>query len=307
MTSPSPVSASAVIPQFLDDIRRIRSENTAKTYDQALRRFRKIIGKNDELSEENFIKFLKRTGSGYKSSSHSTYRVAVSRLYQYHAPGIPVKLLIERHGKRRQKRFIPYTDETEEALEKLIGYASDLRGDFPSLRDRAFILTLPDTGLRISEACSLTRGSLDFQRKRALIQGKGDKPGIVRFSDRALSAIRDYLSARAELDGKSGKPLASLPLFARHDPGAGKKVKPIRSGGMWLALTKRMKEAGIDEGAVTPHKFRHYFVTHILRSTNGNLAQAAHLARHEDTNTTKKYDHLSESELDRTYEEIFNS
>jgi integrase/recombinase XerC len=295
-------SASAVISQFLDDLRLAKkSPNTIKTYQQGLRLFLEIVGKNDELSEKNFIKFLQRTAD-YKSSSHSTYRVAVSRLYEYFSPDVPTRRLIDRYGRRREKRFITYK---EEALEDLLSYMETLRWDLRALRDRALILTLADTGLRISEACSLSRGDLDFRKKRALIVGKGDKPGIIRFSPRSLDAIRLYLASRSYIDGKSGKALESLPLFARHDPGAGGKIKKLRSGGAWGAIRSRAKEAGIEEGVVTPHKFRHYFVTRILRATNGNLAKAAELARHEDPNTTKRYGHLSEGELDRTYEEIF--
>lgn len=298
-------SASSVIPVFLDELRLARkSPHTVKTYAQGLKLFLEIAGKNDELSEENFIKFLRKTGKIHPSTQ-AVYRVALSRLYEYHSPGIPLKLLIERYGQKKPKRFIVYTDSTEEAIEKVLAYADSLRGDLLALRDRAFILTLPDTGLRISEACSLLRGDIDYDRKRALIIGKGDKPGIVRFSDQSIDAIRLYLSARAELDGKSGKPLEKLPLFARHDRGAGKKVKPVEAGGMWAALCIRFKEAGIGPGILSPHKFRHYFVTMILRET-GNIAKAQELARHEDINTTRGYSHLSETELDQVYDEIFN-
>ena len=49
----------------------------------------------------------------------------------------------------------------------------------------------------------------------------------MRFSSKAIRVLRDYLNARSNLDGSSGKPLASLPLFARHDKGAGKRVTAI--------------------------------------------------------------------------------
>jgi site-specific recombinase XerD len=302
------IPASSAIPAFLDELRHAkRSKNTIKTYTQALRLFSKIIGKDDSLSEDNFIKFL-QAGQGLegelRNSAYVTYRVAVSRLYEYHAPGIPVKLLVERYGQKKSKRNITYN---EDALEKLLGYCNGLRGDLRGLRDRAFVLTLADTGLRISEACNLMRADIDFQKARADIIGKGDKAGIIRFSARSLDSIRLYLSARSEIDGKSGKPLGSLPVFARHDPGAGKKIKRVGSSGMWSALADRIKEANLEPGSVTPHKFRHYFVTRILRAKNGNIAKAAEMARHEDINTTRRYTHLAPGEIDQTYDEVFNT
>lgn len=299
-------SASSVIPQYLDSVKLSRAGNTYRTYKHALRAFTRIVGPEAELSEENYKKFLQVTAEE-NERAQITYRVPVTKLYKRFAPGVPVDLLNEDYGQQNKKRFIQYN---EDGIDKLISYAETLRGDLQALRDRAFILALSETGLRISEACNLTRGDIDFDRGRALIIGKGDKPGVIRFGPRSLEAIRDYLSARAELDGKSGKLLTTLPLFARHDRGAGKKVKRVRPRGMQEAFDGRKREAGISEedelekGVITPHKLRHRFVTLILRETaNPAIAQA--LARHEDINTTMRYGHLAESELDRVFTEIF--
>jgi integrase len=299
------ISASSAVPIFLDELRLAkRSPNTVRTYEQGLRAFLRVI-KGDDLSEENFKLFLHKT----QGPKQITYREAVSRLYQYHAPGIPVKLLIERYGIQRGRRLPAFKESMEDDLEKLFSYAETLRGDLLALRDRAFIITLADTGLRISEACSLTRGDIDFKRRRAIVIGKGDNQGVVRFSKRSIRAIQDYLTARTpDLDGKSGKPLGSLPVFARHDRGAGKKtVKPIEAEGMRVAFVARMKEAGIEEGAISPHKFRHLFVTLILRSPSGGLFKASQYARHSDINLIKRYGHLTDEDLDRSFDEIIEA
>lgn len=304
----SPISASSAIPLYLDALRLAdKSPNTIRMYKYALGKFIRILGKNDELSEANYIKFLQRTAH-LANITQVTYRVPVCRLYEFHAPGVPVHLLTERYGKKKKKRHLQYN---EKGVEKLIEYASGLHGDLLALRDRAFILTLADTGFRISEACNLLRSDIDFDRARSVIIGKGDKSGVVRYSPRALQAIRDYLSARAEIDGKSGRPLSSLPVFARHDKGAGKKIKPVKYKGMGVALRGRAVEAGISEedeaesGSVTAHKLRHNYVTKIIRETK-NPAIAQVLARHEDINTTMRYAHLDEQEIDSTYKEIFS-
>ncbi len=72
-----------------------------------------------------------------------------------------------------------------------------------------------DTGLRVHEACGLRRGDLDWNEGRAVIIGKGNKQAVVRFSRRSITALRDYLAARASLDGASGRQVSALPLFAR--------------------------------------------------------------------------------------------
>ena len=94
----------------------------------------------------------------------------------------------------------------------MITYCENLKSDeLDDLRDRAFVLTLVDTGLRISEACALRRGDIDWNEGRAVIIGKGDKQAVVLFSDRCMRAIKEYLVTRAKLDGQTGKPLIPCP------------------------------------------------------------------------------------------------
>jgi integrase/recombinase XerC len=114
------------------------------------------------------------------------------------------------------------------------------------------------------------------------------------------------LSQRASLDGNSGKQLGSLPLFARHDKGAGSKIKPITPTTGRNIVKERVEQLlGKDlVGKITPHSFRHYFVTSVLRGT-GNLKIAQELARHENIEVTKRYSHLSNDELDKAYYDVF--
>ena len=148
-----------------------------------------------------------------------------------------------------------------------------------ALRDRAFLLTLADTGLRVHEACGLRRGDIDWNEGRAVIVGKGDKQAVVRFSS-----------------------------FARHDKGAGKKIKPISTATGRNIVAERVRQALGDEavGSITPHSFRHYFVTTILRAS-GNLKLAQELARHSNIQVTQRYAHLSDDELDKGYYDIFEN
>jgi len=57
-------------------------------------------------------------------------------------------------------------------------------------------------------------------------------------------------------------------------------------------------------GTITPHSFRHYFVTRVLQAS-GNLKLAQELARHRNIAVTQRYAHLSDNELDQGYFEIF--
>jgi integrase len=175
-----------------------------------------------------------------------------------------------------------------------------------NFRDKALLLTLADTGLRAHEACNLRRGDVDWIQGRALVIGSGEKRSVVRFTTRAIDALKEYLALRSTLDSGSGKQLTSLPLFARHDKGAGKKIKPITPTTGRNIVDERVRLALDDQakGNITPHSFRHYFVTTVLRGS-GNLKLAQELARHKNIQVTQRYAHLSDDELDKGYYEIF--
>lgn len=175
------------------------------------------------------------------------------------------------------------------------------------LRDAALLVTLADTGLRVSELCALRRKDIDWNRAQAMIIGKGDKQAVVRFSRRALARIRRYLAARQSLDGQQPQSMGSLPLFARHDLAAGKRVLPLSPRTVeklvrhYAALALPPEEAT----GITPHSFRHDFVTRIVSET-GNIHLAQRAARHENIGTTERYTHLSDEEVDEAYRKVFD-
>jgi len=254
----------------------------------------------------------------YSATTERLYLTALAGFYEFLSAerlceiNLPrIRLLIRQRARKPGQRLpqFPFNN-----IEKILEYArkivlspnKDLPSQLINSRDRAFLLTLADTGLRVHEACALHRGDVDWNEGRALIIGKGNQQAVVRFSRRSLLAIKEYLTLRASLDGASGRTLASLPLFARHDRGAGKKIKPITTTTGRNIVTQRVNEAlGIEAvGTITPHSFRHYFVTVVLRSS-GNLKLAQELARHKNIAVTQRYAHLSDDELDKGYWNIF--
>ena len=297
------------IKRFLDTLDR--SPRTVFTYKNALEQFVYAVGEKDaDLNTETYTKFL----ATLKSKSPSTQRVyttAVRKFYAFCKSGNMAELReATEHSTRKQgKRIVNFN---REAVEKVIAYcaalnvgaSTSLRANLEALRDRAFVLTLVDTGLRISEACALKRSDIDWMEGRAIIIGKGDKQAVIRFSNRSLEALKAYLHARTVVDPNSRVPLGSQPLFARHDIRASKKIRLITAGGMWKAIKSRIEEAGVGRSEVRIHDFRHYFVT-MTYLAKGDLKLSQELARHESISTTNRYAHFG-SEADKAYDEIFN-
>jgi integrase/recombinase XerC len=320
---------SQAIHAYLDNIFLARSESTARTYKNALNAFKLALETKNISPEETSIKDLNEDAIVWLATDLKSYAPATERLYLTAATGfyeylaaenladinLPrLRLLIRQRARRTGQRLPQFP---REAIETVIENAQNLRTQLAenpadqlrNYRDRAFLLVLADTGLRVHEACGLRRGDIDWNEGRALVVGKGNQQAVVRFSSRSLGAIKDYLSLRAGLDGSSGRALTALPLFARHDRGAGKKVKPITPTTGRNIVKQRVQESLGPEatGSITPHSFRHFFVTTVLRGSGGNLKLAQELARHKNIQVTQRYAHLADDELDRGYYEIFES
>ena len=126
----------------------------------------------------------------------------------------------------------------------------------------------------------------------------------MRFSNRSVQAMQEYINAMLPLERNSRIPPACYTLFARHDIRASKKVRPIAPGGMWKAIKERIIEAGLDRSAIRINDFRHYFITRTyLPSRDLKLSQE--LARHTSISMTNRYICL-DSEIDDAYYDIFN-
>ena len=321
-------NVSQAIAAYLDSVYLARSDSTARTYRNALRSFCQVLEDNNQdpdkttvdKLDESAIAWFAAALKNYAPATERLYLTAVTGFYEYLAAeqlsdvNLPrLRLLIRQRARRPGQRLPQFP---RDAIETVLDYADHLKGvafeepneQLRNLRDRAFLLTLADTGLRVHEACALRRGDLDWNESKAIIIGKGDWEAVVRFSHRSIGAIKDYLSLRASLDGDSGRALTSLPIFARHDKGAGKKIKPITTTTGRNIVSQRVTEilGNSAAGTITPHSFRHYFVTTVLRGSGGNLKLAQELARHKNIAVTTRYAHLADDELDRGYFDIFD-
>ena len=321
------LTINETIEMFLDNIKLSRSENTEKTYRHAMKAFLEMLDEKgisaddpiDLLTEKIFSDFAKYL-KAYSSSTESLYINVAKNFFEFLAAEeiknfnlFQTKLLIKN---RTRKPGIRLPQFPEHDIEAVIDYAINKIPSLPAetetdllinLRDSAFLVTLADTGLRIHEACNLRRGTIDWFAGKAVIIGKGNKEAIIRFSDRSITALKHYLTERAILDGSTGSMLAALPLFARHDKGVGKKILPITTKTGRLIVSTRVEEClGKNAvGTITPHSFRHYFVTNVLKKT-GNMKIAQEFARHSSITVTQRYTHLTNEDLDQKYDKIFN-
>jgi integrase/recombinase XerC len=164
--------------------------------------------------------------------------------------------------------------------------------DLRMRRDKAFLWSLAETGLRVSEACNLRIGQI--KEWRAAFIGKGDILRSVKFGKHSRALINSYLKARQVVDGSQRD---MLPLFIRHDKAAGKTIKPITPKiGEQIIHNLALLALGDEyDPTITCHKFRHYYISTIARDSGMQSAQVG--AGHKNISTTQRYTHMEEEEI----------
>ncbi|NUP12062.1 MAG: tyrosine recombinase [Polyangiaceae bacterium] len=151
---------------------------------------------------------------------------------------------------------------------------------FRAIRDRAMLMLLYSSGLRVSEIVGLRVQDVDRARGVVSPLGKGHKRRLVPVAQPALVALDVYLEARAARRGVRGDTL----FVARGDKGLTRQA-------VFKYVRKYAAAAGIPR-AISPHKLRHSFATHLLTG-GADLRSVQAMLGHADITTTEIYTHVA--------------
>jgi integrase/recombinase XerD len=158
------------------------------------------------------------------------------------------------------------------------------------LRDTALLELMYATGCRVSEALDLCVPRLDLREAVVRLVGKGNKERMVPLGVPAQAALARWLA--------EGRPL--LLARARKQPREQWVFVNQRGGrlsrqGWWQLLVQHAQNAGIMR-AISPHKLRHSFATHMLEG-GADLRSVQALLGHADISTTQIYTHVLDEKL----------
>lgn len=152
-------------------------------------------------------------------------------------------------------------------------------GSRNKLRDRAIVALFLASGIRVSELCSLTIGSiLDRPHGTIYLRRKGGTWKETEVAEFAYGYIDRYLATRDCSDH-------SAPLFVTRGG------LPCSPNQIYLSLSKIQKRLDIATG---PHALRHTFVSAAEKTGGGAVARD--LANHKTLAITNRYDHSSRDE-----------
>lgn len=177
----------------------------------------------------------------------------------------------------------------EQDVLQLIQYAFDgAKQVWLGQRDATLLTLLYGTGLRISEALSLTRSQIEDAHDMLRVTGKGGKQRDVPLLPLVIKALDDYLAAQ--------------PFGLSHDD---KIFRGARGGEMRPRQAQKLiadlrRAIGLDD-SVTPHALRHSFASHLL-AAGGDLRTIQELLGHASLSSTQIYTKVDKKALLSAYD-----
>jgi integrase/recombinase XerC len=158
------------------------------------------------------------------------------------------------------------------------------------IRDLALAELLYGSGLRISEALSLTVDDVRADRGFVRVRGKGGKERLAPLSEAAKLRLGEYLDERAALPADETQHM--LFLGTRGGPLSRREAQRI--------VSRLAESAGVGQ-SVHPHTLRHSFASHLLQA-GADLRSVQELLGHSRLSTTERYTHLDLRRIMEVYD-----
>ena len=160
----------------------------------------------------------------------------------------------------------------EKQLERLLFY---VQGENVSVRNKAIVLTLLYTGVRVSELCDIKAKKIDFLTGHLKVVGKGGKVREVPLKPEITEAYKNYLTVR-----NRNKQSDSGFLFLG-------QRGPLQRDAVNTLLESLTMKADLDV-RLKPHTFRHTFCSRLVKK-GVPLTIVSKLAGHSSIETTARF------------------
>jgi integrase/recombinase XerD len=300
---PESIALDLAIQQFLDHLKveRELSAATLEAYGRDLAGFARFavdrgVRAAGEVRTIDVLDYLGHlTERAMAARSQARRLIALRQLFKF----LKVERVCEtnptedvelpRFG-RRLPEFLT-VDEVDRLLE-----APDRRTP-RGARDAAMLETLYATGLRVSELVKLRLGDLNFDAGYLVALGKGKKERLVPLGEVALASLRHYVEqARPSFLRPRAAARAADALFLT------RLGRRMTRQGFWKLLGRYAVAAGIVK-AISPHKLRHSFATHLVER-GADLRAVQAMLGHADIGTTEIYTHVSRGHLRAVYDKF---
>ena len=154
-----------------------------------------------------------------------------------------------------------------------------LRDSCESIRDRVIIEFLYQTGVRVSELCSLNVSNLDLRSMEFTVVGKGNKERVLYITDTMMFYLNKYFQWAEHV---LGRPMRNKdPLFISTKP----PYERLNPPGVRVFLKKLGVKSNVTN--VHPHRFRRSFATSMISKMR--IDEVMVLMGHTKIDTTMIY------------------
>lgn len=289
----------ALIGYWLDK-RPTLSKRTITDYEHIFRRLVQFFGDEVEIGDvtaDDIRRFLatmrERRRLGNKSVIN--YQIALSSLWTWAERELQIKQIIKEISRPRwtPPAIEPLTKSEVMALLAACDHAATWttrngKAAAPSprtsnLRDRALMLVMIDSGVRVAELTALSIADFDNKIGRLHVRhGKGDKSRYLFLGAATQKSLWRYLATRPEAQ-------ATEALFCS------RSGTPLNSDNVRHLIARCAKRAGI-ERHVHPHMFRHTFAITFLRN-GGSVLELQAMLGHANLETVRIYAKLAQIDL----------
>ncbi|MEL7188105.1 MAG: tyrosine recombinase XerC [Pseudomonadota bacterium] len=186
----------------------------------------------------------------------------------------------------RLKKGLPRPVTPDEAVNLAELVEGTARDNWIGARDRAVLLLMYGSGLRIAETLSLLGRDVPLGETLSVI-GKGGKQRIVPVLPITREAVAEYVEA--------------CPLLLTPDEALfrGAKGGALSPGMVQKAVAKARQALGLPDTA-TPHALRHSFATHLL-GAGADLRSLQELLGHASLGSTQIYTKVDAASMLETY------
>lgn len=276
----------SLISNYIEVIEHIKklSPNTIKAYRIDLHQFASFT-KNILANKDMIKQYIVYLNQQFAPRSVKRKIASVRAFYrELSINGILKKnpfdqLEIRIHTPKQLPRIIP-----QQIIQSILqsAYSEYSNGNRIALRDIMVLELLFNTGLRVSELCSLERDnfSLDDDGLRLLVNGKGSKERVIQLvTPELLKLSKLYYQTYAQQIHQH-----SAIFYNRN----GKRISPQS---VQRIINRYLKKLNL-QNHITPHMFRHTFATSLLEA-GMDIRYIQSLLGHSSISTTQIYTHVT--------------
>jgi site-specific recombinase XerD len=167
----------------------------------------------------------------------------------------------------------PYSSNEIAKMLAVCDYDYQHNAKFLGSRNKAIVLMLLDTGVRVSEIGNISLEDIDTERGWVKVRGKGAKERVVRIGATVQRALWRYFVHRPNTEKRQ--------LWLTEEG------TPLRPSSIQMVIKRLKQRAGVTSRG-NCHRFRHTFALNFLRADR-NPFNLQYLLGHSDLRMVRHY------------------